>query len=114
MWSRSCLWLLALLVVPTALSLAAEPLSVEHFFRDPELTDVHLSPDGRYLSAAIGVEKSKGARNLVLMDLDEGQMTMGMFDLPPGDVTLGTDDPATIPAAHTAMVNAGRSTNEEW
>lgn len=60
----------ALSIVATGtLVQAAEPLSVETFFRNQEFSDVRLSPDGKYLSAIARIEAAPRARNLIVMEI---------------------------------------------
>ncbi len=61
--------LVALLALPV-LAAWAEQLPVDYFFKNPEFTQIAVSPDGKHIGAVAPVN---GRRNLVVLDLDTMQ-----------------------------------------
>lgn len=67
-WTRWLLSLLLAALAPAAAhSQAAPPASIDDFFKPPEITQVSLSPSGRYLA---GLRAHNGRLNLSVVDLD--------------------------------------------
>jgi len=62
--------MLAGLVATTGI---ADASMIEDFFRNREISNVQLSPDGTYLAALVRTEKYPDAKNLVVMDLATGK-----------------------------------------
>ena len=63
-------FLIAALLLPfvaPGLTAQAEELSVDYFFKNPEFTQVAVSPDGSHIGAVAPVN---GRRNLIVLDLD--------------------------------------------
>lgn len=48
-------------------SAAAQPIPLEHFFREPPVVDVQLSPDGQYISALVRTDAYPDAVNIIVM-----------------------------------------------
>lgn len=63
---KRLLLLVAALAIP-ALTAWAEELPVDYFFKNPEFTQIQVSPDGTHIGAVAPVN---GRRNLVVLDLD--------------------------------------------
>ena len=67
-------WLLGALALAAchAAGVSAAPIPVEDFFRNPEFTQMRLSPDGEWLAALAPVN---GRRNLAVLHISERQAT---------------------------------------
>ncbi len=61
--------LLAVLAGLVAAAGITDASTIEDFFRNREISNVKMSPDGKYLSALVRTEEDPGARNLVVTDL---------------------------------------------
>ncbi|MCZ6537305.1 MAG: hypothetical protein O6838_05370, partial [Gammaproteobacteria bacterium] len=65
-----------LIIISTLLVAAvgnANASTVEDFFRNREISDVQLSPDGEYLTALVRTEKNPGGTDLMVMNLATGK-----------------------------------------
>ncbi len=65
--------LIAVLAVLVATTGIADASTIEDFFHNREISNVKMSPDGKYLSALVRTEKDPEAKNLVVMDLSTGK-----------------------------------------
>ena len=65
--------LIAMIAGLVATTGIADANTIEDFFRNREISNVQLSPDGAYLAALVRTEKDPDAKNLVVMDVVTGK-----------------------------------------
>ncbi|MCZ6537929.1 MAG: hypothetical protein O6838_08570, partial [Gammaproteobacteria bacterium] len=65
--------LIAMIAGLVATTGIADANTIEDLFRNREISNVQLSPDGAYLAALVRTEKDPDAKNLVVMDVVTGK-----------------------------------------